>query len=258
VSVIDPRAVIDSSAKIGNNVTVGPFTVIGPDVEIGEGTWIGPHVVIKGPTRIGKDNRVFQFASVGEDPQDMKYGGESTLLEIGDRNLIREFCTLNRGTKQGGGATRIGNDNWIMAYCHIAHDCQVGNHTVFANSASLAGHVIVNDYVRLGGFSLVHQFCRLGMHAFLGFDTGVNRDVPPYVMVAGYRAEPVNINAEGLRRFGMSADTIQSIKRAFKLLYRSGLRLEDARAQLEEMAASVPELAIMAEFLQDQGRGIVR
>ena len=200
--MIDTRALIHPKAELASDVEVGPYTVIGPDVMIGEGSWIGPHVVINGPTRIGRHNKIFQFASVGEIPQDKKYGGEPTLLEIGDRNVIREFCTLNRGTAQGGGVTRIGSDNWIMAYVHIAHDCQIGNHTIFANNASLAGHVVIEDHVILGGFTQVHQFCALGAHCFTAFGSGIAKDVPPYVMVAGHPAEPHGLNVEGLRRRG--------------------------------------------------------
>lgn len=257
-AVIDPKAVIDPTAKLGANVSVGPYTIIGPDVEIGDDTWIGPHVVIRGPTRIGRGNRIFQFASVGEDPQDKKYKGEPTLLEIGDGNVIREFCTINRGTVQGGGVTRIGNDNWIMAYCHIAHDCLIGNSTIFANNASLAGHVEVEDYVILGGFSLVHQFCRLGAYSFSAFGSHINQDVPPFVMVRGQMATAHTINSEGLRRHGRTPEQIRELKRAYKILYRSGLRLEEARKRLAEQARTVPDVALLAAFLEKSTRGIVR
>jgi len=258
VSVIDSRAVIDPSAKIGANVSIGPFTVIGPDVEIGDGTWIGPHVVIEGPTTIGRDNRIYQFASIGAAPQDKKYRGEPTRLEIGDRNLIREGCTINRGTVQGGGVTRVGNDNWIMAYCHIAHDCIVGNSTVFANNASLAGHVIVDDFVILGGYSLVLQFCRMGAYSFTAFGSHVNMDVPPFVMVRGQLATPQAMNVEGMRRHGKSPETIRALKQAYKILYRSGLRLEEAIAQLADLAANFPEVALLSKFLETSERGIIR
>jgi len=257
--VIDPRAAIDPSARLAADVTVGPFSVIGADVEIGQGTWIGPHVVIQGPTRIGRDNRIYQFSSLGEIPQDKKYGGEPTRLEIGDRNTIREFVTINRGTVQDAGMTRLGDDNWIMAYVHIAHDCVVGNRTIFANGASLAGHVHVEDDVVLGGFALIYQFTRLGMHSFCGFACGVNHDVPPYVTVAGYRAEPHGINAEGLRRRDFSDEEIQAIRRAYKAIYRANLRLEEAIEKVREMTVEFPRLQILADFLAAPSRnGIVR
>ncbi len=256
--MIDPRAAIDPGARLGANVTVGPFAVIGADVEIGDGCWIGPHAVVQGPSRIGRENRIFQFASIGEAPQDKKYAGEPTVLEVGDRNLFREGVTVHRGTVQGGGVTRIGDDNWIMAYCHIAHDCLVGNNTTFSNSASLAGHVVVDDHVILGGFSLVHQFCRIGAHAFSGFGSVINRDVPPYLMVSGQMAVPHGINVEGLRRHGMTADAILALKRAYKLIYRSGLRLEEARQALRELAQESPEVEPMLRFLADSERGIIR
>ncbi|HRD66923.1 MAG TPA: acyl-ACP--UDP-N-acetylglucosamine O-acyltransferase [Candidatus Competibacter sp.] len=257
--MIDPRAAVDPSARLAPDVTVGPFSVIGPDVEIDAGTWIGPHVVIQGPTRIGRENRIFQFASLGEMPQDKKYGGEPTRLEIGDRNTIREFVTINRGTVQDAGITRLGDDNWIMAYVHIAHDCVVGDRTIFANGASLAGHVHIEDDVVLGGFALVYQFTRLGMHSFCGFACGVHRDVPPYVTVAGYRAEPYGINAEGLRRRGFLDEEIQAIRRAYKAIYRANLRLEEAVEKVRDMAVEWPRLQILADFLAAPSRnGIVR
>jgi UDP-N-acetylglucosamine acyltransferase len=256
--VIHPTAIIDPAAKLGENVTVGAYSIIGADVEIGDGTWIGPHVVVRGATRIGRDNRVYQFASVGEDPQDKKYRGEQTFLEIGDGNLIREFCTINRGTVQGGGMTRIGNKNWIMAYCHIAHDCLIGNETVFANNASLAGHVEIDDFVILGGYSLVHQFCRLGAYSFAAFGAHINQDVPPFVMVSGQMASPHAINSEGMRRHGRTPEQIRELKRAFKTLYRSGLRLVEARAILDEQARTVADIATLVAFLDKSERGIIR
>ncbi|HXH03967.1 MAG TPA: acyl-ACP--UDP-N-acetylglucosamine O-acyltransferase [Candidatus Competibacteraceae bacterium] len=257
--MIDPTARIDPRARLAENVTVGPYSIIGPDVEIDEGTWTGPHVVIKGPTRIGRDNRIFQFASIGDDPQDKKYAGEPTRLEIGDRNTIREFVTINRGTVQDNSLTKLGDDNWIMAYVHIAHDCLVGSRTVFANGASLAGHVQVGDDVVLGGFTMVYQFCRIGDHSFCGFSCGVHKDVPPYVTVAGYRAEPHGINAEGLRRRGFPVEEIQAIRRAYKLLYRSDLRLEEAVDKVRELAQDYPRLNVLADFLAvPTERGIVR
>lgn len=256
--MIDPRAIVDPGAHLAEDVTVGPYTIIGPDVEIGAGTWIGPHVVIKGPTRIGRDNKIYQFASIGEGPQDKKYAGEPTRLEIGDRNVIREYATLNRGTVQGGGVTRVGNDNLIMAYVHIAHDCQVGNGTIFANAASLAGHVTVGDMAILGGFAIVHQFCRIGAHSFCAMGSAINRDVPPYVMVAGHMAEPHGINSEGLKRRGFSPQTIQQIRRMYKLIYKSKLRLEEALEQGRPLAAECPEVALMLDFIKNSVRGIVR
>jgi UDP-N-acetylglucosamine acyltransferase len=256
--LIDPRAIVDSRARLASDVSVGPFTVIGSDVEIDQGTWIGSHVVIQGPTRIGRDNRIFQFASIGEIPQDKKYGGEPTRLEIGDRNTIREYCTINRGTVQDAGVTRVGNDNWIMAYVHSAHDCQVGHRTVFANGASLAGHVSIGDDVVMGGFALVYQFCRIGDHSLCGFACGVNQDVPPYIIVAGYRAEPRGINAEGLRRRGFPSVEIQAIRQAYKILYRSDLRVEEAVIEIRSLAEEFPRLRIMVDFLGSSKRGIVR
>ncbi len=255
---IDARAVIDSSARIGNNVTIGPFSVIGKNVEIGDGTWIGPHVVINGPTRIGRENRIFQFASVGEIPQDKKYRGEDTLLEIGDRNTIRENVTINRGTADGGGITRIGSDNWLMAYIHIAHDCIIGNHTIFSNAASLAGHVQVDDYAILGGFTLVHQFCTIGAHAFCGMGSAISKDVPPYMMVNGNPAQPYGLNSEGLKRHQFSKDVQQALRVAYKIIYRSGLTTPEALEQLTPLAQTCAEVARMKEFIQKSQRGIVR
>ena len=257
--MIDAHAVVDPLARLASDVAIGPFSVIGPDVEIDAGTWIGPHVVIQGPTYIGRDNRIYQFASLGEMPQDKKYGGEPTRLEIGDRNTIREFVTINRCTVQDAGVTQLGHDNWIMAYVHIAHDCVVGSRTIFANGASLAGHVHVEDDVALGGFALVYQFTRLGAHSFCGFACGVHRDVPPYVTVAGYRAEPYGINAEGLRRRGFADEEIQAIRRAYKVIYRANLRLEEAVEKVREMTVDYPRLQILADFLAAPSRnGIVR
>lgn len=256
--MIDERAIIDPRSRLAEDVTVGAYSIIGPDVEIGAGTWIGPHVVINGPTRIGRDNKFYQFSSIGEIPQDKKYAGEPTLLEIGDRNVIREYVTLNRGTVQGGGVTRIGDDNWIMAYVHIAHDCHIGNRTIFANAASLAGHVTVGDMAILGGFTIVHQFCRIGAHSFCAMGSAVNRDVPPYVMVSGHMAEPHGINSEGLKRHGFSREAIQQIRRAYKLLYKSKLRLEEAMEQVKLLAEECPEVRLLASFVEETARGIVR
>jgi len=258
VARIHPTAIIDPRASLADDVEVGPYSVVGPDVEIGAGTRIGPHVVIGAHTRIGARNSFFQFSSIGEAPQDKKYKGEPTRLEIGDDNTIREFCTLNRGTVQDAGVTRIGNNNWIMAYVHLAHDCQIGNHTIFANNAQLAGHVHVGDYVILGGFTGVHQFCRLGAHSMTAISTVLLQDLPPYVMAAGNTAVPHGINSEGLRRRGYTAAAIAAIKRAYKTLYRSGLSFEDARAQIAAEAATQNELQLLAAFLATAGRGIIR
>ena len=256
--MIHPSALIDPAAKLGHNVSVGAFSVIGAGVEIGDNTWIGPHVVIEGPTRIGRDNRIWQFASLGADPQDKKFHGENSLLEIGDRNVIREFVTFNRGTDDGGGVTRVGNDNWLMAYVHLAHDCIVGNNVIFANAASLAGHVIVDDWVILGGFTLVHQFCQIGAHAFTSMGSIINRDVPPYVTVAGSFAEPKGINSEGLRRRGFGSDRILSIKRAYRTLYKSGLPLAEAREELARAASDAPDVRLMLDFIERSQRSLVR
>ena len=255
---IHPTAIVHAGARLGAGVEVGPYSVIGEHVEVGENTWIGPHVVIGGHTRIGRDNRIFQFCSVGEMPQDKKYAGEPTRLEIGDRNTIREFCTLNCGTAQDAGVTRLGNDNWIMAYVHLAHDCQVGNHTIFANNAQLAGHVHVGDWVILGGFTGVHQFVWLGAHSMTAVGTVLLQDLPPYVMAAGNTAEPRGINSEGLKRRGFSPESVMAIRRAYKTLYKSGLKLDEARAILAAEAATVAELTPMVDFLARPGRGIIR
>jgi UDP-N-acetylglucosamine acyltransferase len=257
-SSIHPTAIIDPRAELDSTVEVGPFTVIGPDVRIDAGTRIGSHVVIQGPTTIGKQNQIFQFCSLGEQPQDKKYRDEPTTLEIGDNNTIREFCTFNRGTVQDKGATRIGNDNWIMAYVHIAHDCQIGNHTIFANNSSLAGHVDVHDYAILGGFTLIHQFCKIGSHIITAVGSVVFKDIPPYVTAAGYDAKPHGINSEGLKRRGFSPEAILQIKRAYKTLYRNGLTLEEAKKELAQQLDKCSEIGILLEFLNTSTRGIVR
>jgi len=256
--MIHPSACIDPAARIADDVQIGPFCVIGAHVEIGSGTSIGPHVVIDGPTRIGRDNRIHAFCALGGDPQDKKFHGEQAELVIGDRNTIREFCTFNRGTADDASITRIGNDNWLMAYVHIAHDCVVGNHATFANAASLAGHVTVEDHVILGGFTLVHQFCKIGAHAFTAMGSVINRDVPPFVTVAGTYAEPHGINSEGLRRRGFSSDRVMAIKRAYRTVYKSGLSLADARAQLAEAAKDAPDVKQMLEFIERSQRSLVR
>ena len=255
---IHNTAQIDPKASIGKDVSIGAFCVIGPDVEIGDGTKIGPHVVIDGPTRIGRDNTIYAFAALGGDPQDKKFHGERSELIIGDRNTIREFTTFNRGTADDVGVTRIGDDNWLMAYVHIAHDCVVGNKTIFANASSLAGHVIVEDFVILGGFTLVHQFCKIGAHAFTSMGSVINRDVPPYVTVAGIYAEPHGINSEGLKRRGFSKERIISIKRAYRTIYKSGLPLAEARLQLAAAAKDVPDVQVMLEFIDRSERSLVR
>lgn len=256
--MIDPRAVVDPGAELEEGVVVGPFAVIGAGVQIGKGTEIGSHVVIHGPCRIGRDNRIYQFASIGEDPQDRKYAGEETRLEIGDRNKIREFTTIHRGTVQDESLTLIGSDNLLMAYTHVAHDCRIGNHAILANAASLGGHVHIGDWAILGGFSIVHQFCRIGAHCFTAMGSAIGKDVPPYVLVGGQPAKPRGINSEGLRRREFGAEQIATIKRAYKTLYTSGLPLAAARAQITELAAEHEELRLMAEFMAASERSIVR
>jgi UDP-N-acetylglucosamine acyltransferase len=256
--LIDPRAVVDPAAELDEGVAIGPFSVIGAGVKIGSGTVVGPHVVIGGPARIGRDNRIFQFASVGEDPQDKKYAGEETFLEIGDRNQIREFTTIHRGTVQDAALTRIGDDNLLMAYTHVAHDCRIGSHVILANAASLGGHVHVGDWAILGGFTIVHQFCRIGEHCFTAMGSAITKDVPPYLMVGGHPARPHGINSEGLRRRAFTADQTNAIKRAYKTLYSSGLSLAEARAKIATAAAASAELKVMADFLAASERSIVR
>ena len=256
--MIHPAAIIDPAARIGANVEIGPYSIIGPDVEVGDDTEIGPHVVIKGHTRIGRENRIFQFCSLGEMPQDKKYSGEPTRLEIGDRNTIREFCTFNLGTVQGGGVTSVGDDNWIMAYVHIAHDCHVANKTIFANGASLAGHVTVDDLVIFGGFTGVHQFCRIGAHVITAASSLVLQDVPPYLMVAGNTAQPYGIHVEGLKRRGFTGEAIPELTRAYPPLYKSGLLLEEAKVKLAEQAKTQPDVQLMVDFLETSKRGIIR
>lgn len=256
--MIDPRASVDPAAELDEDVEVGPFTVIGPQVRIGGGTQIGPHVVVTGCTTIGRDNRIFQFASLGDEPQDLKYAGEDTRLEIGDRNRIREFCTIHRGTLQDQGKTVIGDDNLLMAYTHIAHDCRLGNHIVMANAASLAGHVQIEDWAILGGFSGVHQFCQIGAHAFLGADSKLFKDLPPFVMASRTPAVPCGINQEGLNRRGFAKETILNIRRAYKALYKQKLSLGDALARMREFAQESPEILCMVDFIEGRGRSIVR
>ena len=256
--MIHPTAIVADDARIHESVQIGPYSVIGPGVEIGAGSVIGPHVVINGPTVLGEQNRIFQFASIGDDPQDKKYAGEPTRLVIGNRNTIRECVTINRGTVQDEGVTRIGDDNWIMAYAHIAHDCVVGNNVILANNVSLAGHCHVGDWAIFGGFAGMHQFCRAGAHCFLGKYAGMSQDVPAYVMVGGTPPAPHGINAEGLKRRGFSAEQIANIRHAYKVLYRSGMKLSEALAEIERLAVEQPELEIFAASIRDATRGIVR
>ena len=258
MSLIHPAAIIDPKAELDSSVKVGAYTIIGPNVQIGAGSEIGPHAVIEGHTTIGENNRIFQFASLGAIPQDKKYRGEPTRLIIGNGNTIREFTTFNLGTVTGIGETRIGDDNWIMAYCHLAHDCVIGSHTIFANNASLAGHVTIGDYVILGGYTLVFQFCQIGNYAMTAFAAGVHKDVPPYFMAAGYRAEPAGINSEGMRRNGFTPEQIANVKNAYKTLYRQGLPYEEARSQIAQAAETAPELAVLRDFLADSQRSIIR
>jgi UDP-N-acetylglucosamine acyltransferase len=256
--VIDPRAIVSPRARLAADVTVGAFTVIGDEVSIGPGTVIGPHAVINGPTQIGAQNRVFQFASIGDAPQDKKYKGEPTKLEIGDRNVFREFCTVNRGTTHDKGVTRIGSDNLFMSYTHVAHDCVLGDKIVMSNCATLGGHVHLGDWVIMGGFSGVHQFCKVGAHAFIANNTAVTRDVPPFVMTVGQPAEPHSINSEGLKRRGYTEEQIRNLRNAYRVLYRSSLKLTDAMAQLRELAVAQAEVQEFVDFIATSTRSLVR
>lgn len=255
---IHETAIIDSKAELDSSVEVGPYSIIEAGVKIDAGTRVAGHAVIKGPTTIGKNNHIFQYVSLGEQPQDKKYKDEPTTLEIGDNNTIREFCTFNRGTIQDKGATKIGNDNWIMAYVHIAHDCDVGNNTILANNSSLAGHVDIHDYAILGGFTLIHQFCQVGAHVITAVGSVVFKDIPAYVTAAGYDAKPHGINSEGLKRRGFTADDITYIKRAYKTLYRKGLSLAEAKKELAEMHAQCEKIKLLSDFLNLSKRGIIR
>jgi UDP-N-acetylglucosamine acyltransferase len=256
--VIDPRAVIAPDAQLGTDVHVGPFTIIGPGVRIGDRTRIGPHAVINGPTVLGADNVVFQFASLGDAPQDKKYNGEPTRLEVGERNVFREFCTVNRGTTHDLGITRVGSDNLFMAYTHVAHDCQVGSKVIMSNCATLGGHVQLGDWVIMAGFTGVHQFCKVGAHAFLANNTAVTRDVPPYVMAVGQPAAPHSVNSEGLKRRGFSAEQIRNIRDAFRTLYRRDLPLAEALKELTVQAASQPEVQAFVDFIAASTRSLIR
>ncbi|MBL4621960.1 MAG: acyl-ACP--UDP-N-acetylglucosamine O-acyltransferase [Immundisolibacteraceae bacterium] len=256
--MIHPTAIISAQAQIADDVEIGAYSIIGDQVEIGSGSTIAAHVVINGPTKIGQDCHIFQFCSIGEVPQDKKFHGEDSRLEIGDRNTIREYCSINRGTNDGGGITKIGNDNWVMAYVHIAHDCQLGNQITLANGASLAGHVLVADQVILGGFTLVHQFCSIGTGVFSRMGSAIVQDVPPYVMVGGNVAAAKGINVEGLKRRGLNSDQLRDVRRAYKLLYRSSLKLQQAIEEMRPMAEQSVYIATMVEFLSNASRGIVR
>ncbi len=256
--MIHATAIIDESARLADDVSVGPYSIIGAEVEIGSNTSIGPHVVINGPTCIGKDNRIFQFSSIGEIPQDKKFGGERSTLDIGDRNIIREFVSLNRGTADGIGKTVIGSDNLFMAYSHVAHDCIVGNHTVFANAASLSGHVAVGDYTILGGFTSVHQFTQIGGKAFCGLGSVVVQDIPPFSTAAGNRARTIGINKEGLKRRGFSPELIRALHRSFRILIISGAPKKEAYEKLQPLCDQYPEVEEFVSFIRNSERGIAR
>lgn len=256
--MIDPRAIIDPSAKIGANVEIGPWTIVGPNVEIGDDCVIASHVVLKGPTRMGKANKIYQFSTVGDDTPDLKYRGEDTTLVIGDHNVIREGVTIHRGTVQDRGETTIGDHNLLMAYAHVGHDSVVGNHCIMVNNSALAGHVVLGDWTILSGFSLVHQYCKLGAHSFMGMGAAVGKDIPAYVTVTGNPGEPKGINVEGLKRRGFSSEAITEIRRAYKLLYRQGLTVDEALQRMAEMAERMPEVALFVESIQQSKRGIVR
>jgi UDP-N-acetylglucosamine acyltransferase len=256
--MIHSTAIVHPGARLGAGVAIGPYSVIGEHVELGEGTWVAAHAVIEGHTRLGKNNRVFQFASLGSAPQDKKYRGEPTRLEIGDGNTFREFCTINTGTVQDEGLTRVGDDNWFMAYSHVAHDCIVGSHTIFANNAHVAGHCHVEDWVILGGFTGVHQFVHIGAHAMTGGGTILFQDVAPYVTAVGNPAKPYGINSEGLKRRGFSDAAISGIKKAYRTLYRRGLPLSEARDELAKAAEATPELATLVRFIDESERGLLR
>jgi UDP-N-acetylglucosamine acyltransferase len=255
---IHPTAIVASGAQLGENVEIGPYAVIGEHVAIGDSTWVGPHSVVEGHTTIGRDNRLFQFCSIGAINQDKKYKGEPTRVEIGDRNTIREYCTVHIGTVQDKAVTSIGHDNWIMAYVHVAHDCVVGNNTTFANSTQLAGHVEVGDWAVLGGFTGVHQFCKIGAHVMTAVGTVVLQDIPPYMMAAGNTASPYGLNAEGLKRRGFTAEQLQTLKRAYRTLYKSGLMLDEAKSKLREEAVAHQEVQKLVDFLEASQRGIIR
>ncbi|MDE0283279.1 MAG: acyl-ACP--UDP-N-acetylglucosamine O-acyltransferase [Gammaproteobacteria bacterium] len=257
--MIDPTAKVHPGAGIGSGVSIGAYAVIGARVQIADNCVIGPHVVVKGPTRIGDATRISQFSSIGDDPQDKKYQGEAeSFLEIGSNNVIREFCSINRGTAQGGGVTRVGNGNWIMAYVHIAHDCQVGNNAIFANNATLAGHVHIDDYAILGGFTGVHQFCRVGRYSISAIASIILKDVPPYLMVSGNSAKPSGLNRVGLKRNGFSDSSVEALRKAYRIVYREGLLLKNALKKLRTLADENEEVAMFTRFIEQSERGIVR
>jgi UDP-N-acetylglucosamine acyltransferase len=256
--LIHPTAEVDPGARLADGVQVGAWSIVGAGVEIGEHTRVGPHVVIQGPTRIGKNNRIYQFNSIGDVPQDKKFTGEDSRLEIGDGNVIREYGSFNRGTQGGGGVTRIGDDNWIMAYVHVAHDCRIGNHTTLANGATLAGHVSIGDHVTFGAFTLVHQFCAIGEYSFSAMGTVILKDVPPFVTVSGNSARPHGLNKEGLTRHGFDAGTLRELRRAYKTVYKQGLTVNEAVAALEDAAARIPQVAAFRDFVAGSTRGVVR
>ncbi len=256
--MIHPTAIVDAKAQLGNNVCVGPYSIIGPEVTIQDNTWIGPHVVIQGPTNIGKNNKFYQFSSIGEDPQDKKFAGEKAYLEIGHNNVFREFMTISRGTGQGGGVTTIGSNNLLMAYVHIAHDCTLGNDITFSNNASLAGHVKIHDYANLGGFVGVHQFTEIGSYCFCAGGSIITKDVPPYMMIAGHPAEPHGLNLVGLKRRGFSEIEMNTLKQAYKLLYRQNLTIEEAIQAMNALVHETPEVQLLIDFIEKSERGIVR
>ena len=256
--MIHERAIVSDRARLHEEVSIGPYSIVGPDVEIGPGTRVESHVVLKGPCVIGRDNHIFQFASIGDDPQDKKYAGEPTRLVIGDRNTIREYCTINRGTVQDAGVTRVGNDNWIMAYVHIAHDCVIGDQTIFANNSTLAGHVHIGDWAILGGFTAVHQYCHIGAHTLTGIYTSVTKDIPAYVLASGRPAVPRGINAEGLKRRGFSSNQISNLRDAYRALYRQGLKLGEAVEILEERARTQEEVVALLDSVRSSSRGLIR
>ena len=256
--MIHERAIVSDRARIHEEVSIGPYSIVGPDVEIGPGTRVESHAVLKGPCVIGRDNHIFQFASIGDDPQDKKYAGEPTRLVIGDRNTIREYCTINRGTVQDAGVTRVGNDNWIMAYVHIAHDCVIGDQTIFANNSTLAGHVHIGDWAILGGFTAVHQYCHIGAHTLTGIFTSVTKDIPAYVLASGRPAVPRGINAEGLKRRGFSSNQVSNLRDAYRALYRQGLKLGEAVEILEERARTQEEVVALLDSVRSSSRGLIR
>lgn len=256
--MIHSHAIVDPAAEIADDVTIGPFSVIGPDVQIDSGTVIESHVVIKGPTKIGKDNHIFQFASIGEQPQDLKYAGEPTRLEIGDRNTIREYANLNRGTVDDEGITSIGNDNLLMVSAHVAHDCRLGNNIILANAVALAGHVVIEDHAILGGYSTVHQFTRIGAHSFSGFASAIDRDILPFFTIAGNRARAFGINKEGLKRRGFSDASIRALQSTFKLLVKSKCSHKEAVEKANELAKDHAEVQQVMDFIAASERGWIR